>query len=99
MLDKIEKVFRDRESNILGELKKNGVMILLCEEEGKINIVFEVRAFNLRHQPGDICLPGGKVEKGETPQEASIRETMEELNLKRDDIKFIGKHGLHSYSL
>lgn len=90
MINKIEKIFEDREANMIGELKKNAVMLLLCEEEGKTNIVFEVRALNLRHQPGDICLPGGKVEKGETPEEASIRETMEELNLKRNDIKFIG---------
>jgi 8-oxo-dGTP pyrophosphatase MutT (NUDIX family) len=90
MLSKIEKTFGDRKSDILGELRKNAVMILLSEEGGKTNIVFEVRAFNLRNQPGDICLPGGKVESGETPEEASIRETMEELNLKRDDIKFIG---------
>jgi ADP-ribose pyrophosphatase len=91
MLNNIEKTFRDREADILGELRKNAVMILLSEEEGKTNIIFEVRAFNLRHQPGDICLPGGKVERGETPEEASIRETMEELNLKRNDIKFIGR--------
>jgi len=90
MLNKIEKIFLNREAGILGELKKNAVMILLCEVEGKTNIIFEVRAFNLRHQPGDICLPGGKVEKGESPESASIRETMEELNLKRDHIRFIG---------
>lgn len=90
MLKKIEKIFENREANILGNLKKTAVMILLSEENGKTNIIFEVRAFNLRHQPGDICLPGGKVEDGESPMEASIRETMEELNLERNDIEFIG---------
>lgn len=90
MLKKIEKIFKNREANILGNLKKTAVMILLSEENGKTNIIFEVRAFNLRHQPGDICLPGGKVEDGESPMEASIRETMEELNLERNDIEFIG---------
>lgn len=90
MLNRIEKTFSNRNAGILGELKKNAVMILLSEEEGKVNIIFEVRALNLRHQPGDICLPGGKVEKDESPKTASIRETMEELNLNRDDISFIG---------
>ena len=32
-------------------------------------------------QPGEISFPGGRVEDGETFQEAAIRETCEELNL------------------
>lgn len=90
MIDKIEEIFASREANIIGKYKKSAVMILLSEEKGKTNIIFEVRALNLRHQPGDICLPGGKVEKDETPQKASIRETMEELNLEKEDIELIG---------
>jgi 8-oxo-dGTP pyrophosphatase MutT (NUDIX family) len=90
MLDKIQNIFTNREAGIIGAYKKSAVMILLCEDEGKTNVIFEVRSLNLRHQPGDICLPGGKLEKGESPEKASIRETMEELNLKREDIEFIG---------
>lgn len=90
MLNNIEERFKDREASISGTYKKNAVTILLLEEDGKTNIVFEVRSLSLRRQPGDICLPGGKVEKGETPREAAIRETMEELNLERDDIELIG---------
>ncbi|KZL88840.1 NUDIX hydrolase [Clostridium magnum] len=90
MINEIKKTFGNRDPEIIGQLRKNAVMILLCEEDGKTSIVFEVRAFCLRQQPGDICLPGGKVEKGESPEVASIRETTEELNLKIDDIEFIG---------
>jgi hypothetical protein len=35
MLNKIEKIFTNREAKLLGDLKKSAVMILLCEEEGK----------------------------------------------------------------
>ncbi|MBV7273154.1 CoA pyrophosphatase [Clostridiaceae bacterium UIB06] len=90
MIDKIKNIFMNREEEMIGTYNKSAVMILLCEENDKTNIIFEVRSLNLRHQPGDICLPGGKIEKNETPQEASIRESMEELNLKREDIEFIG---------
>ncbi len=36
---------------------------------------------------------GGKIEKGETPEQALLRETKEELdyNLKKDEYKFIGE--------
>ena len=74
----------------MGEFRKSAVMILLTEEQGELSIVFEVRAHRLRNQPGDVCLPGGKVEPDEDPREASIRETMEELNLERDEIEFMG---------
>ncbi|MBU3189460.1 CoA pyrophosphatase [Clostridium bowmanii] len=65
-------------------------MILFTEDSGELSIVFEVRALKLRSQPGDVCLPGGKVEENEDPRETSLRETMEELNLERDQIEFIG---------
>ena len=84
------QIFNNRPSEIMGEFRKSAVMILLTEDKGELSIVFEVRAHRLRNQPGDVCLPGGKVEPNENPREASIRETMEELNLERDQIEFIG---------
>jgi len=90
MIDKIKRTFNNRVSKAMGEFKESAVMILLVEEDAGLSIIFEVRAHELRSQPGDVCLPGGKVELGEDPREASIRETMEELNLERDQIKMIG---------
>jgi len=91
MMDKIEKLFSGYTPNIIGVYKKSAVMILLVEEDGEPNIVFEVRAHNLRHQPGDVCLPGGRVEDKESPREAAVREVMEELNLSFEEIEYIGE--------
>lgn len=44
-------------------------------------------------QPGDISFPGGRVEDGETFQEAAIRETCEELNLVPNQIDIWGEIG------
>lgn len=88
--DNIYDIFKNRKSNIIGNFKKASVMILLTDDKDNPNIVFEVRSLELSHQPGDICLPGGKIEKNEKPNEAAIRETMEELNLSRESIDFIG---------
>ena len=90
MINKVKQIFGNRDSKIIGEFKESAVMILLMEEEEELSIVFEVRAHKLRSQPGDVCLPGGKVEIDENPRETSIRETMEELNLERNQIEIIG---------
>jgi 8-oxo-dGTP pyrophosphatase MutT (NUDIX family) len=90
IINKLEQIFSSRDSKIIGEFKESAVMILLVEDGEELSIVFEVRAHKLRNQPGDVCLPGGKVEPHENPRETSIRETMEELNLERDQIEIIG---------
>ncbi|MFL0267726.1 NUDIX hydrolase [Candidatus Clostridium radicumherbarum] len=91
MIEQIEKIFIDRKPSIIGEYKRSAVMLLLYEEDGETYLIFEERAHNLRHQPGDICFPGGKIEKNEIPKETAIRETMEELNLKSEDMDLIGE--------
>jgi len=90
VLNKLEQIFKDRIPKVIGEFKESAVMILLMEDLGELSVIFEVRAHKLRSQPGDTCLPGGQVELDENPRETSIRETMEELNLKRDQIQVIG---------
>ncbi|MCB2292407.1 CoA pyrophosphatase [Clostridium algoriphilum] len=90
MKNDIKKIFENRNSKVIGEFEESAVMILLSEDSNELSIIFEVRARGLRSQPGDVCLPGGKVEIDENPKQASIRETMEELNLKRDQLNIIG---------
>lgn len=89
MILNIESIFKNRQVNLMGNYNKYAVMICITKEEVP-NILFEVRALTLSSQPGDVSLPGGKIEVGELPMEASIRETMEELNIDKEDIKIIG---------
>lgn len=63
------------------------VMIPLIKRDGEIHLLFEKRAFTLRNQPGEISFPGGRIEKGESPREAAIRETAEELLISEDEIE------------
>ena len=69
--------------------KKAAVLLPLIETEGEFCLLFEVRADSLRNQPGEICFPGGTIEYGESPREAALRETMEELLLKEDQIELL----------
>lgn len=63
------------------------VMIPLIKRDGEIHLLFEKRAFTLRNQPGEISFPGGRIEKGESPREAAVRETAEELLISEREIE------------
>lgn len=67
------------------KIKNYAVFIPKIEIDGKDHILLEVRSQNIA-QPGEVSFPGGRVEAGESFEEAAIRETMEELLLDREDI-------------
>ena len=74
-----------------GEYLPSAVLVPLVEEQGELSVLFEVRAQTLNRQPGEICFPGGRIEPGESPQAAAVRETTEELTLRRADIQVLGQ--------
>ena len=57
------------------------VILLLREGLQGPELLFERRSAALRRQPGEVCLPGGGVEEGESPQQCVLRECAEELGL------------------
>ncbi|WP_033543735.1 NUDIX hydrolase [Planococcus sp. CAU13] len=66
---------------------KFAILLPLIEKDGEIHILFEVRSHLLRNQPGDICFPGGRIDKqDESEEEAAIRETTEELGIRHEQI-------------
>lgn len=69
----------------------SAVLIPLLDRPDGISILFERRASTLRHQPGEICLPGGRMEPGESAVETAIRETCEELLIEPDQIETAGE--------
>lgn len=74
--------------SIIGEeeYKSYSVMMPIIEKDNKLHVMFEVRPSTLRMDPGEICFPGGAIEKGETAREAALREAREELGI---DNKYI----------
>ncbi len=70
----------------------SAVLLPIIETEDGLHILFEIRANHLRRQPGEICFPGGAVEKDEicNPQETAVRETIEELGIKNSEIELLG---------
>ncbi len=82
-------IFGDRPRNTVEKYKVFSVLMPLVEIEGETHILFEVRAKHMKTQPGEVCFPGGMIEKGETPQDCAVRETCEELGLSKEDIEIL----------
>lgn len=66
------------------------VLVPFVTTEGGEALLLEIRSENVR-QPGEICFPGGRVEPGETAEQAAVRETCEELGLRPGDIDISGE--------
>lgn len=84
--------FNGRKPTILGydDLRKHAILLPLTVRDNETHILFEVRSMELRTQPGDICFPGGKIEKTDpNPRYCAIRETSEELGLAKTSIQNI----------
>ena len=88
--DKILASLTSRRPSILGleEFRKYAVLVPLVENDDGLHVLFEVRSNQLRRQPGEICFPGGKMDKQDkTNQYTAIRETTEELGIVSTQIK------------
>lgn len=66
------------------------VTLYHCPKQGWV-IPLTLRPLSLQHHAGQICLPGGRVEAGETMFEAAFREFREELGIEPKVTTFCGQ--------
>lgn len=74
-----------------GISKYSSVLIPLIKIDDSYHIIFCKRSMELKHQPGDICFPGGKREGNETALETALRETYEEIGVPCENIEILGQ--------
>lgn len=86
---RIRCIWHDHTPGIPEQKGVAAVLIPIIEKEGEYHILFEQRALDLTRQPGEICFPGGRVETGESPLDAALRETAEELLIDTDQIEVL----------
>ncbi len=64
-----------------GPLTPASVLIALAQREAGYSVILTRRADTLRRHTGQIALPGGRRDPGETPWQTALREAHEEIGL------------------
>lgn len=78
------------------KLVEAAVLVPLIERNKQLMVLLTKRAQHLKHHPGQISFPGGKVEKFDSNiTQAALRETKEEIGIDGDDLHVLGQ--LHPY--
>jgi 8-oxo-dGTP pyrophosphatase MutT (NUDIX family) len=66
------------------------VLIALVERDKGLSVILTRRADTLRRHTGQIALPGGRRDPGETPWQTALRESHEEIGLDPDFVSVAG---------
>ncbi len=87
----IRRVFRAHTPVPIGRFKRFAVLVPFVEKDGRLYLMYEVRARDMATQPGEVCFPGGHMEPGETAMACALRETEEETGIPAGDIELVGE--------
>lgn len=67
------------------------LVLLFPGDDGEARFVLTVRHGDLRTHAGQVSLPGGRIEAGETPEEAARREAFEEVGVAPEAVTVLGR--------
>ena len=93
MIEDLKHKFENYKPYINGykNMKRSSVLIPIVKKDNMHYILFQVRSKNLKSQPNEISFPGGKIENNESPLDAVIRETCEELGTNVKNVNIISE--------
>ncbi|AJE44956.1 CoA pyrophosphatase [Celeribacter indicus] len=72
-------------------LRAAGVLVALRSHVDGPRLILTKRSSALRHHPGQIAFPGGRVDEGDAdPVAAALREAEEEIGLRVENVEVLG---------
>lgn len=74
----------------ISQIRHAAGLLLLFPLDDRAHVVLTVRAGTLGRHSGQVSLPGGVVEPGETLEHAALREAHEEVALASDEVRVLG---------
>lgn len=81
----------ERPADRPGSVRVAGVLLLIYPHAGGLTFALTRRTDTLASHKGQISFPGGAVESGETPAQAALRETREEVGVALEPAHLIGE--------
>ncbi|MBT3360204.1 MAG: CoA pyrophosphatase [Rhodospirillales bacterium] len=85
-----DEVERDRPP--VGSLRPAAVLIPVVNRDGDLSVIFTRRTDHLPDHAGQISFPGGRIEADDqSPEDAALRETEEEIGLHRSRVEILGR--------
>jgi 8-oxo-dGTP pyrophosphatase MutT (NUDIX family) len=73
------------------DCKQAGVLVLLYPQDGQLCFPLTRRPDNVEFHKGQISLPGGSQENGESLLQTALRETQEEIGVEANAVEALGK--------
>jgi len=74
-----------------GSLRRAAVAVTIAgDPEGKASFLITRRASKMKSHAGQWALPGGRIDSGESPEAAALRELQEEVGFSRADGDVLG---------
>ena len=72
-------------------LRHAAALLLLYPRDGQWHLPLTVRGSTLRHHTGQVSLPGGRLDDGESVEAAALREAHEEIGVPPPDVDVLGQ--------
>ena len=82
---------KDPRTDEIDAFKAAAVLIAMTERKEGPGFLLLHRPSNMRAHPGQVALPGGRIDPGESAVEAALREAWEELGIPPDAVRVIGQ--------
>jgi 8-oxo-dGTP pyrophosphatase MutT (NUDIX family) len=80
-----------RTAEAFPDARSSAVLIALFDGDDGAEVVLTRRAWHLSSHRGEVSFPGGRLDPGETPVDAALREAHEEVRLDPAAVEVVGE--------